>query len=204
MATWTLTGRIRPTLRATAATVDFGTMSRYANDVEQRIDLLAAPDIESVNADAGTAWATSVMKTVDGYQVTLRPSGKLVPWRIAGKLRLVPVRTGKELEARNIPLTGEVVEDVQPTTPMIHFGRGAVGANGEEFVGLRSLTGQPFKLIEAKGSASLGVRQEAETRFRVSLPFTKKGDAEEEVSFYVEDAKGRKFRIALPVRYFGY
>ena len=201
-ASWTITAMVRRALRLSASSLDFGTVSHYDRKAEAVMDVLAAPGIEALKADAGTPWLTTVTRTPTGFRVAVRPRGEW-PSEIRGDLRLVPLRGGKELPAREAPLAGRVVEDVQPTAPIVHFGRRATGTKGEESVSLRSLTGRPFKVLEAKGTGGMEVRREGE-RFALSITFGKTGDAEEDATFLVEDAKGRKFRLAVPVRWFGY
>ncbi len=171
---WTLAATVRPVLRASATMIDFGTVSHYATGIEQELTLTTAPDIDAVECDAGSAWRVTAERAGNGgkrYRVTVRSAGASSLGELATDLSVVAVRAGRRLEARKIPLKRRVSEDVQPAVPSIHFGRRKVGTAGKEALSLRSLTGQPFKVVEVKSSSmALRVRAVAGA-FLIQLDF---------------------------------
>jgi hypothetical protein len=50
-AEWTLEAKVRPVFRASAATLDFGTVSHYAVGVKRGLNVFTSMDIESIKAD---------------------------------------------------------------------------------------------------------------------------------------------------------
>jgi hypothetical protein len=144
------------------------------------------------------------------FEILVAPSQPLALGEIKFDFALVPVRTtGERLPEQSLTVLGQIVADVKPSLPSIHFGAMRVGTIASEILTLHSLTSKPVDVLgmEVEGSGLSVVpvdRPEIDApTFQIRQQVQRKGEQSGKVVFRVRVGKGEVTEVSVPVAYNG-
>src|SRR5581483_7282865 len=106
------------------------------------------------------------------------------------------------------PVEFDVGNDIQCVPDVMHLGARDVGAEVREVVAVRSLSGQPFRVKEARaeGEGLKVVRLEAgnTVNYEITQRVARPGPIQNRVVLVVEPQAGRTLEIPIPVNVSGH
>jgi hypothetical protein len=216
LAPWELTGKVRTILELGRSNVDLGKHSEYSQPIPQQIitvkSLVALRRITAkCTSGRFEAQLARIESDPSSYDLAVKPVGLLPIMRYTFNVTLhVTLGSGKELQRIDIPVTGEVLPDLQCTPSTVTLGARSRGATVEETVTLYSLSGRPFEVvsqaIESDGLTievlpiSQGNRCAS---FRLSQKIIRIGGQTGTARFLIRGEDSRKTELCLPIDYHG-
>jgi len=118
---------------------------------------------------------------------------------------------GEVLPARRVTVVGRVREDVSSIPSGVSFGLKKVGESVHDTIILKSSSGKPFRVSQARPSSDkITVKPQqseepflAERRYLVSAFVSMERDQQHSIQFQVVSNAGDKYHVDVPVQYFG-
>jgi hypothetical protein len=195
---WDLTGRVREPFTISPPDPDFDDAPLIAGDrfAPRRIRVSLCQDVASVTAEADPNQASVKLERDASKTRDLRLLVQLNEALPVGthevRVWLTPV-LADETRLAKVPLDlrVNVLNDVEPSPPVVSFGSAVVGSDLSEAVSLCSRTGRPFSVLEASSDDSAvrvapvaGIGPSMST-YRVSMTVAAVGGYERTIRFMI-------------------
>jgi len=210
---WDLRTRVRSAFKPSARSVDFGERLIRGEPFEcATVELSPTIPLQDVRADCDSATALVAVSTQAGrFNLTIRPRDSLAPGPFSFCVQLRAINDGGEaLPPVPLPVQGTVMEDVQAYPRAIVLGGKYVGAEIQEAVTLRSLTGKAFSVQDVRSDIleiSVASAQSAgndQCVYSVRVRVAERGHRQGWIRFGIRTQTANKLvDLALPVMYHG-
>jgi hypothetical protein len=199
-----------PTFHLNPPVLSLGDHSEKEGTIEGTVDVMALPDVRSVECEGNARWDVEVQapdESRKGYRLKVRSKSKFGLEEIREKLTVTVRReNGELLPVKELAVVGKVVQDVVADPPQILFGRQTCGDSGTETVSFRSLTGAGFH-VRPLASEGEGLKVVALGsglgKFSVTMAIELEGKQSAVARFVVQEPDGTEYEVAVPVRYYG-
>lgn len=208
---WNLRGRVKRVVR-TVPTVEFGLLSELGVPFRPLvIPVEPVVDIASITVSVSVPEFQAALRprtgAESGWALVVTPGPGLKRGAYKGTVTLMPVgHGGTPLTSLQLPLSAEVVPDVEAAPGAIFAGGREVGAEVTETLTLRSLSNRPFVVdrAEAEGNGvSVVVSDDGRSctvRVRVMAP----GPGSGRVRLVVRPDKSASVELVIPVQVHGF
>ena len=210
-ATWQLHGIVKRPLRVPAA-VTFGRRSELTLPLAPLvIPVEPLTAIRSVALECSSPHFAAAVRPVSEsplrLELVVTPAADLKRGAVSGTITLAAITPdGQALPSLELPVSAEIVPDIEPTPTAIHFGARDVGAEVTETIGLWSLSNRPFAIerCEAEGN---GVSAQPEPDGRsvtVRMNVVGAGSTIGRVRLVVRPEGGEPVEVIVPVQVCGF
>lgn len=215
LGSWTLRARVKTLLRTEPRSIDFGRNSFLVQPLNPRqVTVEAAIPLRSLSATIDDPrLSTEVRPDPTGpnrYVVMVHPGRQMSVGSIRGSIRLVPRGRGDEaLPSQELPVVGQILNDVQASPPQVAFGIRRVGEEVDDTVFLSSLTGSTFTVKSVKTSSPSQKVVPDETAgpmsvaYRVRQRITSAGEQQGRLVFVIAGPGGQESEVVVDVQYRG-
>lgn len=211
---WELHGTVRRVLSLPRYQLDFGKHSERSQPLPaQPLAITSLGSLRGIAAECGSMSFQAEVKPVRGsnsrFELTISPKGIVPIGAHQFEVHVIAeLAMGQKVTSRGISVTAEVVSDIQPSPPVVHFGPQTVGEMCEESVTLSSMTVSPFKvvgyLLEASGVAvQADPQQGAGAIFQIRQRIVRGGHQSGSILFQVETCEGAMRDVKVPIQYYG-
>lgn len=208
-AQWTIHGRVRSAFAVMSA-IPFGRQSEALRPIpSETVPILAFVPLRGVTANVvDSRFTTSVRPKDSNFELTVAP----VPGLRRGSYRdtvevTATLPDGTKLPPRSIPVTLDVVPDLEAYPNPIQFGCRTVGEAVSEVISLRSLTAAGFRLerAEVEGDGlSLSPNPGYGPSYTVRYQFVRASSFDGRLRFTLRPAKGDPVELVVPVLAHGF
>lgn len=207
---WKVRGRIKTAVRTVAA-IDLGQRSELDRLHSSRVvPLEPVADIESLATTVSRPeFHIEIRRASESnrrWDMVVRPAVELKLGAYKGTVTITPtLRGGERLPSLQLPLSAEVVPDIEAIPPDILMGGREVGTTQTETITLRSLTNRPYTIerTEAKGEG-VDVAVSEDRTLKVKVQVTEPGSREGQVRVVVRPDGSSPIEIVVPIRVHGF
>jgi hypothetical protein len=208
---WVLNCTLVPTIRFRPS-LYLGVISKRQLRIERSVEILATDEVGDIECAPSHGWTVEVTRKPSEavgkrFVATIRSQGMLECRQVNDAVRLIPFGPNDQaLPAKELKITGAIVEDVVSVPADVHFGRQVCGTSGVDAIRLHSLTNGKFqvkKAISRSGNVLVAPVANESGCFSIRCRFTESGNQETAADFVIEDEDGSQYSLLVPIRYCG-
>ena len=212
---WTIRGTVRSAIWVEPGPLRFGKPSHLQQPLAaQERKITALVPLQTVRADPESSnWRAQVTRpdpNSNFFTLSIFPDGPLPCGRFQFPVTLTPILPdGTALPSKNVPVEGEIRNDIQTTPAEVVLGVKDIGETVEEVLTLYSLTDRPFEVesivvpSESNTEVRRGAKEAGGQSFIVRQRVTQVSGQTIFVRFAVRIGGEERVKVTVPVRYHG-